>query len=87
MTRILGIDPGLVLCGYGVIDFDLRRPKLIDGGVIRLSEKRSVAERLVESGNSTPSSPSTSRGRSPSSSCTPTTPTRAPRSSWATPAA
>jgi crossover junction endodeoxyribonuclease RuvC len=46
--RILGIDPGLQLCGYGVIDFDLRAPKLIDGGVIRLRSKDSVASRLVE---------------------------------------
>ena len=46
--RILGIDPGLQLCGYGVIDFDLRKPKLIDGGVIRMNPKHSVAARLVE---------------------------------------
>lgn len=46
--RILGIDPGLQLCGYGVIDFDVRAPKLIDGGVIRLKPKDSVASRLVE---------------------------------------
>lgn len=48
MTRILGIDPGLQLCGYGVIDFDVRHPKLLDGGVIRLNAKHSVASRLVE---------------------------------------
>ena len=48
MTRILGIDPGLQLCGYGVIDFDVRHPKLVDGGVIRLDPKHTVAERLVE---------------------------------------
>ena len=46
--RILGIDPGLQLCGYGVIDFDVRAPRLIDGGVIRLKPKDSVASRLVE---------------------------------------
>ena len=46
--RILGIDPGLQLCGYGVIDFDLRQPKLVDGGVIRMKPKDSVASRLVE---------------------------------------
>lgn len=46
--RILGIDPGLQLCGYGVIDFDLRKPLLIDAGVIRLTAKTSVAARLVE---------------------------------------
>ncbi len=46
--RILGIDPGLRLTGYGVIDYHLLRPELIDGGVIRLNAKTSLAERLVE---------------------------------------
>ena len=46
--RILGIDPGLRLTGYGVIDYRLLRPILIDGGVIRLKEKTSIADRLVE---------------------------------------
>lgn len=46
--RILGIDPGLQLTGYGVIDFDVRRPKLIDAGVIRMNPRHTVAERLVE---------------------------------------
>ena len=49
--RILGIDPGTRLTGYGVIDFDPRdptRPKLVDGGVIRLDEKTPLGDRLVE---------------------------------------
>jgi crossover junction endodeoxyribonuclease RuvC len=46
--RILGIDPGLQLTGYGAIDLRSRRPTLIDGGVIRLATKASVADRLVE---------------------------------------
>src|SRR5690348_577012 len=46
--RILGIDPGLRLTGYGVIDYDPIRPKLIDGGVIRLAEKTPLASRLIE---------------------------------------
>lgn len=46
--RILGIDPGLQLTGYGVIEFDLRKPRLIDAGVIRLNSKWSVAQRLVD---------------------------------------
>jgi len=46
--RILGIDPGLKITGYGVIDYQLFRPKLIDGGVIRLSVKATLADRLVE---------------------------------------
>lgn len=50
-VRILGIDPGLRLTGYGVIDWqpaNPARPKLVDGGVIRLSTRASLADRLVE---------------------------------------
>lgn len=46
--KILGIDPGLRLTGYGVIDYHLLRPRLIDGGVIRLTPKTTIAHRLVE---------------------------------------
>lgn len=46
--RIIGIDPGLQLTGYGVVDYDPIRPKLIDGGVIRLKVRSSIADRLVE---------------------------------------
>ena len=46
--RILGIDPGLRLTGYGVIDYKPLRPKLLDGGVIRLKAKTPLADRLVE---------------------------------------
>lgn len=46
--RILGIDPGLRICGYGVIDYPPGRPGLVDGGVIRLKEKTPIESRLVE---------------------------------------
>jgi len=46
--RILGIDPGLRLTGYGVIDYKSLRPSLVDGGVIRLKTKTTIADRLVE---------------------------------------
>ncbi len=46
--RILGIDPGLRITGYGVVDFGLGQPKLVDGGVIRLTVRTSLAARLVE---------------------------------------
>ncbi|HWE94623.1 MAG TPA: crossover junction endodeoxyribonuclease RuvC [Tepidisphaeraceae bacterium] len=46
--RILGIDPGLRITGYGVIDYRPIRPLLIDGGVIRLTPKTPLADRLVE---------------------------------------
>jgi len=44
----LGIDPGLRLTGYGVIDYKSLRPSLVDGGVIRLKTKTTIADRLVE---------------------------------------
>ncbi len=46
--RILGIDPGLRLTGYGVIEYHALKPRLIDGGVIRLDAKTSLASRLLE---------------------------------------
>jgi crossover junction endodeoxyribonuclease RuvC len=46
--RILGIDPGLRLTGYGVVDYHPLRPALVAGGVIRLDDKQPVADRLVE---------------------------------------
>lgn len=49
--RILGIDPGLKLTGYGVIDWtghSLKPPALVDAGVIRLSPKTDMPSRLHE---------------------------------------
>src|SRR5687767_10980356 len=46
--RILGIDPGLQLTGYGVVDYKPLRPALVAGGVIRLRPKASLPDRLVE---------------------------------------
>jgi crossover junction endodeoxyribonuclease RuvC len=46
--RILGIDPGLRLTGYGVIDYHPLKPGLIDAGVIRLTEKAPLPDRLLE---------------------------------------
>src|SRR5438552_17383499 len=47
--RILGIDPGLHITGYGVIDCENPiRPKLIDAGVIRFDSKDSIPHRLAE---------------------------------------
>ena len=46
--RILGIDPGLQITGYGVLEWKASRPLLLDGGVIRLSPKVPLADRLVD---------------------------------------
>jgi len=45
--RILGVDPGLRITGYGVIDFS-NTPRLVDAGVIRLDSTTEIADRLVE---------------------------------------
>jgi len=45
--RILGIDPGTGILGFGVIDVFKRNMQLIDAGVIRTSSKDSDAARLL----------------------------------------
>jgi crossover junction endodeoxyribonuclease RuvC len=47
-VRILGIDPGLRLTGYGVLDYHVTRPRLIDAGVVRLKPTASLADRLID---------------------------------------
>jgi len=48
--RVLGIDPGLRVTGYGCVDGDAVRPELVEAGVIRLvrGETPAVADRLLE---------------------------------------
>lgn len=45
--RILGIDPGTGILGFGVIDVVNGRPVLIDAGVIRTPVKEDDAVRLL----------------------------------------
>jgi len=46
--RILGIDPGTGILGFGIVDFDVRgRATLVDGGVIRTPVKQADNERLL----------------------------------------
>ncbi len=46
--RILGIDPGTGILGFGVIEINERRqPKLIDAGVIRTPVRQPDSERLL----------------------------------------
>jgi crossover junction endodeoxyribonuclease RuvC len=47
-VKILGIDPGLKITGYGVIDCRTIQPSLVAGGVIRLNARASLSDRLVE---------------------------------------
>ena len=46
--RILGIDPGLNITGYGVIDADERGVRLVEGGVVRGGKGKSLAHRVGE---------------------------------------
>jgi crossover junction endodeoxyribonuclease RuvC len=47
--RILGIDPGLNITGYGVIDIAPGRPpKICEAGVVRGKTRESLTARLVE---------------------------------------
>lgn len=44
--RILGIDPGTGILGFGVIDVEKGKPQLVDAGVIRTPVKEDDAVRL-----------------------------------------
>ncbi len=44
--RILGIDPGYAIVGYGVIDYEGNRFKTVDYGKITTTAQYSLAERL-----------------------------------------
>lgn len=45
--RILGIDPGTGILGFGVIDMKHGKAQLVDGGVIRTPVKEDDAVRLL----------------------------------------
>jgi len=44
----LGIDPGLNITGYGVLEFASGRPVLCEAGVVRGRDRGSLAGRLLE---------------------------------------
>ncbi len=43
----MGVDPGLNITGYGVIDVGGRAPRIVEAGVIRGQAKGSLASRLL----------------------------------------
>ncbi len=45
--RILGIDPGTGILGFGIIEIVNRQPVMVDGGVIRTPVKEDDAVRLL----------------------------------------
>ena len=46
--RILGIDPGLGITGYGVIELSDKDLSIIEAGVIRSSAKNKIEKRLLD---------------------------------------
>ena len=46
--RLIGLDPGLRLTGWGVIDVDGNRLRHVAHGVIKVAGDRSLAERLCD---------------------------------------
>ena len=46
--RLIGLDPGLRLTGWGVIDVEGNRLRHVAHGVIKVAGERSLAERLCE---------------------------------------
>jgi len=44
--KVLGIDPGLRISGYAVIEFYERSIRLLDAGTIKLDSKLALAQRL-----------------------------------------
>jgi crossover junction endodeoxyribonuclease RuvC len=47
-VRVLGVDPGLTRCGWGVVDgLPGRRARLVDVGVVRSPADAPLAERLL----------------------------------------
>ena len=45
-TRILGIDPGLNITGYGVVDIRDHRLELVEAGVVRSNRRHDLGQRL-----------------------------------------
>lgn len=50
--RILGIDPGTGICGFGVIDVARNKPSLVDAGVISTPPHTPLPDRLEDIYNS-----------------------------------
>ncbi len=46
--KILGIDPGLQVCGYAIIEADIDGEKLIEAGVFRTGGSVSLERRLAQ---------------------------------------
>lgn len=48
--RVLGIDPGLNICGYGILEVNTGNVTVIEAGVLKTNDKLSMENRLAELG-------------------------------------
>lgn len=48
ISRVLGVDPGLNVTGYAVLEFGGRAPRVCEAGVVRGRTRGSLVARLVE---------------------------------------
>lgn len=46
--RVLGIDVGMAITGWGILDNDNSKPKLVDYGVIETSKDDLIGKRLID---------------------------------------
>jgi len=46
--RVIGIDPGLNVTGYAVVEFGRSAPKIVEAGAIRADSKAQMAARIEE---------------------------------------
>ena len=47
--RVLGVDPGTGICGFGVVEFTThKQPRMITAGVITTPPRTSLADRLMD---------------------------------------
>lgn len=46
--RVLGVDPGLNITGYAVLDIGRSEPNIVEAGAIRTNAKGSMAERIYQ---------------------------------------
>jgi crossover junction endodeoxyribonuclease RuvC len=45
--KILGIDPGTVVMGYGVVEYESDEVTLVDYGAIKVPERLNIGEKLI----------------------------------------
>ena len=43
---ILGIDPGTIVMGYGIVKIEKNKPELLEMGVLKLSKYKDANQRL-----------------------------------------